>query len=64
MFKKRRMIKISLDEYIRMQMDIERLTYQKINACNYIVQNRVLDRKVLGELLRIPKDLITEKKNG
>ena len=46
-----------------MSQELELLRYQKGLASQYVLDNNVLDRKILGIILLIPKNLL-EKKNG
>ena len=50
-------------QYDAMTKELELLRYQKGLASNYVLNNNVLDRKILGIILLIPKNLL-EKKNG
>ena len=50
-------------QYDAMTQELELLRYQKNLASNYVLDNNVLDRKILGIILLIPKNLL-EKKNG
>ena len=50
-------------QYEAMSQELELLRYQKGLASQYVLDNNVLDRKILGIILLIPKNLL-EKKNG
>lgn len=50
-------------QYDAMTQELELLRYQKNLASKYVLDNNVLDRKILGIILLIPKNLL-EKKNG
>lgn len=50
-------------QYDAMTQELELLRYQKGLASQYVLDNNVLDRKILGIILLIPKNLL-EKKNG
>lgn len=49
---------ITKDEYIKSQVERESLKYQKQMAVDYILNHKVLDRKVIGSMLGIPMSLI------
>lgn len=50
-------------QYDTMIQELKLLQYQKNLASIYVLDNKVLDRKILGIILLIPKNLM-EKKNG
>ena len=50
-------------QYDAMTKELELLRYQKNLASKYVLDNNVLDRKILGIILLIPKNLL-ERKNG
>ena len=50
-------------QYDTMIQELKLLQYQKNLASIYVLDNNVLDRKILGIILLIPKNLL-EKKNG
>lgn len=50
-------------QYDAMTQELELLRYQKNLASKYVLDNNVLDRKILGIILLIPKNLL-ERKNG
>ena len=50
-------------QYEAMSQELELLRYQKGLASQYVFDNNVLDRKILGIILLIPKNLL-ERKNG
>ena len=50
-------------QYDAMTQELELLRYQKNLASTYVLDNNVLDRKILGIILLIPKNLL-ERKHG
>lgn len=50
-------------QYDAMTQELELLRYQRRLASEYVLRNNVLDRKILGIILLIPKNLL-ERKNG
>ena len=50
-------------QYNAMIQELELLRYQRRLASQYVLENNVLNRKILGIILLIPKNLL-EKKNG
>ena len=46
---------ITKDEYIKSQVERESLKYQKQMAVDYILNHKVLDRKVIGKVRREAK---------
>ena len=50
-------------QYDAMTQELELLRYQRRLASQYVLGNNVLDRKILGIILLIPKNLL-ERKNG
>ena len=50
-------------QYDAMTQELELLRYQKNLASKYVLDNNVLDRKILGIILLIPKNLL-ERKHG
>ena len=45
-------------EYIQTGIELNNLKYQKQMAVDYILNHKVLDRKVIGSMLGIPMSLI------
>lgn len=50
-------------QYEAMIRELALMQFQKRLAIQYVLDNNVLDRKILGIILLIPKNLM-EKKNG
>ena len=50
-------------QYDAMTQELELLRYQRRLASQYVLENNVLDRKILGIILLIPQNLL-ERKNG
>ncbi len=50
-------------QYDAITQELVLLRYQKRLASNYVIGNNVLERKILGAILLIPKNLL-ERKNG
>lgn len=63
MRKKENKVVLTQQEYINLQVELNNLKYQKMNACDYILNHSVLDRKVIGAMLTIPQNML-EAKNG
>ena len=45
-------------EYIQTGIELNNLKYQKQMAVDYILNHKVLDRKVIGSMLGIPVSMI------
>lgn len=49
---------ISQREYIQTGIELNNLKYQRQMASDYILNHKVLDRKVIGSMLGIPVSLL------
>ena len=49
---------ISQKEYIQTGIELNNLKYQKQMAVDYILNHKVLDRKVVGSMLGVPMSLL------
>ena len=50
-------------QYDAMTQELELLRYQRRLASQYVLDNNVLDRNILGTILLIPQNLLV-RKNG
>ncbi len=60
---KKEKVVLTRKQYDVIMQELELLRYQRRLASEYVLDNNVLDRKILGVILLIPKNLL-ERKNG
>lgn len=51
-------VQIPQKEYIQTGIELNNLKYQRQMAADYILNHKVLDRKVIGSMLGIPMSLL------
>ena len=60
---KKEKVVLTRKQYDAMTQELELLRYQRRLASQYVLDNNVLDRNILGIILLIPQNLL-RRKNG
>ena len=61
--RKKEKVVLTRKQYDAMTQELELLRYQRRLASQYVLDNNVLDRNILGIILLIPQNLL-RRKNG
>lgn len=51
-------VSIPKDEYIKNQVELEKMKYKLCLAQEYIVMHKVVNRETIGAMLGIPQDML------